>query len=77
MTGLSAKRFGLKDRGLVKEGASADLVLFDSESICDKATFDQPIQMCKGIHKVMINGEWSFENGTNSKHGLGKFLSRN
>jgi N-acyl-D-amino-acid deacylase len=76
MTGLSAKRFGIQKRGVVKEGAFADLVLFDPMSIADKATYEQPLQMCKGIHKVMVNGEWSFKNGQASSDRRGKFLMR-
>lgn len=76
MTGLSAKRFGLKDRGQIKEGWFADLVLFDAAIISDQATFDQPLLMCTGIQKVMVNGTWSFKNGRTPQQGSGKFLPR-
>jgi len=76
MTGLSAKRFGLKDRGQIKEGWFADLVLFDAAIISDQATFDQPLQMCAGIQNVMVNGMWSFNNGRTPQQGSGKFLPR-
>lgn len=76
MTGLSAKRFGLKDRGVIQVGSFADLVLLDPEIISDKATFDQPVEMCVGIQKVMVNGVWSFENRSTVTHGPGKFISR-
>jgi N-acyl-D-amino-acid deacylase len=77
MTGLSAKRFGIKDRGVIQVGAYADLVLLDPHKIQDKATYEHPHQMCEGIHKVLLNGEWAFENGTVTGLGSGKFLKRN
>jgi N-acyl-D-aspartate/D-glutamate deacylase len=77
MTGLSAKRFGIKDRGVIQVGAYADLVLLDPHKIQDKATYDHPHQMCEGIHKVLLNGQWSFDNGKVTGLGSGKFLKRN
>jgi len=77
MTGLSAKRFGIKDRGVIQVGAYADLVLLDPHKIQDKATYEHPHQMCEGIHKVLLNGQWAFENGKVTGHGSGKFLKRN
>jgi N-acyl-D-aspartate/D-glutamate deacylase len=77
MTGLSAKRFGIKDRGVIQVGAYADLVLLDPHKIQDKATYNHPQQMCEGIHRVLLNGQWSFDNGKVTGHGSGKFLKRN
>jgi N-acyl-D-amino-acid deacylase len=76
MTGLSAQRFGLKDRGVLREGAFADLVLFDPLEIQDKASYEQPHQMCQGIHRVMVNGQWAFANGQSQGKGQGRFLPR-
>ena len=76
MTGLSAHRFGLSNRGLIKEGAYADLVLFDPATIQDKSTYDNPHQMCEGIHKVMVNGEWAFNHGIIANKGSGVFIKR-
>ena len=56
MTGLPAEAFGLVDRGVIREGAIADLVLFDEDAIIDRATFDQPLDMPAGIHEVVVNG---------------------
>ncbi len=56
MTALPAARMGLDDRGLVKEGYFADLVLFDPNSVLDKATFTAPHQHAVGISYVIING---------------------
>src|SRR6185369_6233673 len=55
MTGLTAKTFGLADRGVLKEGLAADLVLFDQD-IEEKASFEKPIQAAKGIDTVIVNG---------------------
>ena len=56
MTGLSAGRFGLADRGVVRPGAHADLVLFDAATVIDRATFDEPTRPADGIAMVMVNG---------------------
>ncbi|GGM70606.1 N-acyl-D-amino-acid deacylase [Longimycelium tulufanense] len=56
MTGRAARRLRLLDRGLVREGYVADLVLFDPDTILDTATFDQPRQPAVGIEHVLVNG---------------------
>lgn len=56
MTGLPARKLGLKDRGLVREGYYADLVLFDAHLIQDTATFEQPRSRPRGIYWVIVNG---------------------
>jgi N-acyl-D-amino-acid deacylase len=56
MTGLSAEKFGLADRGVIREGAYADLTLFDPATIVDRATFEDPAQPAAGIAMVMVNG---------------------
>jgi N-acyl-D-amino-acid deacylase len=61
MTGLSAKVFGLKDRGEIRPGAYADLVLFDPRTIIDRATYDDPMQRSQGISQVYVNGLLSFD----------------
>lgn len=76
MTGLSAQRFGLHDRGVLREGAFADLVLLDPDLIQDKATYESPRQMCEGIERVMVNGEWAFAQGQVQGTGAGRFLRR-
>ena len=59
MSGLPAKTFGLKDRGIVKVGAHADLVVFDPARIIDRATYEKPLQQSLGIDYVLVNGTLS------------------
>jgi len=57
MTSLSAERFSLTDRGVIREGAWADIVLFNAQVVSDKATFTDPHQYPEGIEYVIVNGE--------------------
>jgi N-acyl-D-aspartate/D-glutamate deacylase len=61
MTGLTAARFGLKDRGLLREGYAADLVLFDAAKVRDTATYARPISAADGISAVYVNGRPALE----------------
>jgi N-acyl-D-amino-acid deacylase len=63
MTSLPAQTFGFRDRGLVREGFAADLVIFDEQNIGDRATFDKPHQYATGISYVMVNGQLVFADG--------------
>jgi N-acyl-D-amino-acid deacylase len=63
ITGRAAAVVRIKDRGLVKEGYRADLVLFDAESIRDKATFIEPKQAAQGIRSVLVNGVFAVDEG--------------
>ncbi|MEV5537905.1 D-aminoacylase [Saccharopolyspora shandongensis] len=56
LTARAADRLGLTDRGRVREGFAADLVLFDPETVADTATFDEPRQQAAGIPYVLVNG---------------------
>jgi N-acyl-D-amino-acid deacylase len=62
MTGYPAERFGLADRGVVREGAFADLVVFDPNTVADRATYDDPHQLSVGIEYVLTNGTEVFAN---------------
>ncbi len=76
MTGLSAKRLGLDDRGIIKEGAIADITIFDADQIMDKSTFTDPHQYPTGIAFVLINGKIAVENGTYKAIPAGKVIRK-
>jgi N-acyl-D-amino-acid deacylase len=63
MTSLAAQRVGIKDRGILKQGFYADLVMFDPETVTDKATFENPHQYSEGMSLVVVNGKPVWENG--------------
>ena len=63
LSGLSAQRIGIRDRGLIEEGYFADLVLFDPDTIIDKATFTEPHLASVGIDRVWVNGQLVWANG--------------
>jgi len=56
ITMLPAKTFGISERGILKKGAFADIVVFDPQKIIDRATFSKPFLLSKGIHYVVVNG---------------------
>ena len=63
MTSLACERLGYYDRGYVKPGYRADIVVFDSEKIRDKATFSDPKQLSAGIDYVLVNGVFAVKDG--------------
>ena len=63
MTSLSAQQVGITERGLIKEGHYADLVLFDPETVKDRSTTRDPHLTSVGIEKVWVNGELVFADG--------------
>ncbi|HEY7641076.1 MAG TPA: amidohydrolase family protein [Steroidobacteraceae bacterium] len=71
MTSLPAQRLGLRDRGTLREGTFADLVLFDPQTVIDRATFAQPQELPVGIQTVFVNGEmvWNEGRPTGAKPG--------
>lgn len=71
-TGLPAQFLGLKDRGLVKEGYVADLVVFDPARLRDLATYDKPHQLSEGMVHVLVNGRFAIRDGriTNTLAGM-------
>lgn len=74
MTSLPAQTFGLKDRGLIREGFAADLVIFDENTVGDKATFEQPHQYAVGFSNVIVNGQVVFDGQQMSGPMPGKAL---
>ena len=63
MTSFPAARLGLGDRGLVRPGMKADLVVFDPETVRDRATFDEPHRYAEGVSLVLVNGEVVLDEG--------------
>ena len=61
MTSLPAQTFGLRDRGQIREGFAADLVIFDETKVGDKATYPQPHQYAEGFSTVIVNGGVIFD----------------
>jgi N-acyl-D-amino-acid deacylase len=76
MTGLPAAQFGLKDRGRLRAGAHADLVLFDPATIADRATFEQPTKPAAGIASVFVNGRMVWHDGSATGARPGRALRR-
>ena len=76
MTQMPAQRFGLAERGMIRRGYFADLVLFDPGKIIDTATFADPVRPAEGIAGVWVNGILSYPiQGATQKRG-GRFLPR-
>lgn len=71
MTSLPAARLGLSDRGIVRVGMKADLVLFDPDTVLDLSTFEQPGLRARGIHSVFVNGArvWSGDRPEGNRPG--------
>ena len=76
MTGLTAKTFGLADRGALKEGYAADVTIFDAGTVDEAATFARPIQPAKGIEAVIVNGETVWRDGKATGVRPGQVLAR-
>ncbi len=74
MTGFPAAQFGITGRGVIREGAYADLVLFDADAIIDRATFADPIQPAGGISMVMVNGRITWQEGAHAGARAGRAL---
>jgi len=72
MTSYPAQKLGLKDRGLLKEGYWADITIFDSNKIIDRATYENPRLYSEGVKYVFVNGVLVLNNGvfTGSKSGI-------
>ncbi|MGV8920895.1 MAG: N-acyl-D-amino-acid deacylase family protein [Pseudomonas sp.] len=76
MTGLTAARFALHQRGEIREGYWADLVLFDPQRVRDVADFKNPQQAAEGIDGVWVNGVLSYAEGQAQGERQGRFLPR-
>jgi N-acyl-D-amino-acid deacylase len=76
MTGRSAKRLGLTDRGVLAAGHKADLVVFDAETIADRGTPAEPAQAPVGIDVVIVNGQVVLDHGVETAARPGRALKR-
>jgi N-acyl-D-amino-acid deacylase len=76
MTGMSADKFGLRDRGRIAEGNIADLVLFDPAAVIDRGTFADPNRYPDGIRAVYVNGRCVVEEGRETGERPGLALRR-
>lgn len=76
MTSLPAANMGFSQRGVIKEGAFADLILFDPEKIKDNATYERPEALAEGMESVWVNGRQVLRNGKPTHHYAGRYLKR-
>ncbi|HRE50202.1 MAG TPA: D-aminoacylase [Flavitalea sp.] len=76
MTSLAATRFGITDRGLIREGMAADIVIFDEDAVSDNATFQTPHAYSSGFDHVIVNGNISIQEGKASNDRYGKSLRK-
>lgn len=76
MTGLSAERLGLSDRGVLAEGKMADVVVFDKDTISDRSTFESPHQLSVGVRWLAVNGELVLDEGKHTGARPGRVLRR-
>jgi N-acyl-D-amino-acid deacylase len=76
MTGLSAQHMGFQNRGVIKPGAAADLVLFNPDTIIDNATPQNPSALSSGIDTVWVNGRIVYQNKHETGRRPGRFIAR-
>ncbi|MDP7107974.1 MAG: amidohydrolase family protein, partial [Roseibacillus sp.] len=74
MTSLPAQVLGLKDRGLLRKGCWADIVVLDPDAVIDTATYDNPKQYAKGIHHVLVNGVPVIDGGAHTGARPGRVI---
>jgi len=75
MSGLPAATLGLRQRGLLREGYFADVVVFDPETIADRATFADPHQLSTGVSEVLVNGKITISGGAFTGELAGRALA--
>ena len=76
MSGLSAEVFGIEDRGVIREGAIADVLVFDLDNVYDRATFDDPHHFSEGMVHILVNGALALDNGAFTDALAGQVLHR-
>jgi N-acyl-D-amino-acid deacylase len=77
MTGRAASIYGMTDRGTIRTGAYADLVLFDPATVIDRATYENPTLISEGIEQVWANGVLTYAAGKATGEKPGRLVSRN
>jgi N-acyl-D-amino-acid deacylase len=76
MTSLPAAKHRLKDRGLLRDGCFADVVVFNPATVADVATYAEPRQYPAGIEHVIVNGQVAVERGSQTTARAGRMLRR-
>ena len=76
MTSLPAQKFQLSDRGLLKEGFAADILIFDEKEVQDLSTFEKPHAYSKGFNYVLVNGAVVVDKGNHLGTKSGKALRK-
>jgi N-acyl-D-aspartate/D-glutamate deacylase len=74
MTLMPATRFGLYDRGLLREKMMADVIVFDPEKFVTRATYNNPFAYAEGMEYVFVNGQKALEKGTPTRLLAGRVL---
>ena len=76
MTSMPAARFGLLDRGILRAGAQADVIVFDEAAFKTRATYLKPRVYAEGMEIVLVNGQLAFEGGVPTRNLNGRVLGR-
>jgi N-acyl-D-amino-acid deacylase len=77
MTSMPAARLGLRDRGVIRQGMKADLVIFDPKRITDRSTFKEPELVSEGVSRVFVNGAVVWSDGKTSGQLPGSVIRKN
>ena len=76
VTGETAARFGLRERGILAPGRIADITVFDPSAIAPRATYLDPVQLATGVRHVLVNGGIALTDGEQTEYRGGRFLRR-
>ena len=76
MTSVPAERFGIRDRGVIRVGAYADITVWNEGGFRETATYMSPHSFCEGVEAVLVNGSVSYRSGEFTGNRSGRFLER-
>ena len=76
MTSMPAARYGMQQKGLVREGMDADIVVFDPEKVKDNATYENPTELAAGMDYVFVNGVMTLEGGSFTGDAAGEVMRK-